>query len=314
MKTVCLFLLLAAEPPASFDVGLDALPPYATGPAPEVTDATRPEAVDWESPAPRIRTSEEYREAKNRGLPVIWFEGALYFLTPTGEYRDRLETVAPTPTPRSVGEVEFSNGTQAPVEFHFRIAYRPESTQSVKVLPYQSHRVVLPLGFWQYAVVGARPSPDYASRGEFSVEPEGITHVLYGFPGRSVERARHWVRREDQVSADIQSASPAQEKPLTASEEKISRILASIPRYPDSLHMELPLSIPNYALYKTLDSEAKILAFYEQAFRENGWEIADRRPGRLSGLKTDRKAVIEILPSPPRAPSRQILLKVYPLE
>lgn len=316
MVGVLLIFQLLVQPPDVFDLDLDELPPYAQVPSHQVEKATpeQVEAVDWDSPAPKIRTVSQFREAKDRAVPVIWFEGRVYCLSPEGKYRDPSEPLVPTPTPRPFGEVELANGTAHPVEFYVRLAFNPRTVRSVKVDAFDSKRAVLPLGIWQYVVVGAKPDENYPSRGEFSVEPYGTTHILYGFPGRSVERARDWMQQEEEVTASDHSTSQPGQKPFHGSEEKTSQIFAGIPLYPNALRMELPVSLPEYALFKTLDSEAEVLAFYERTFNEQGWDPLEQRENLVSFVKPDRKAVVEILPASKDAVSRQFVLRVYPLE
>jgi hypothetical protein len=315
MVGIWLLLALLGQPAAeNFDVELDHLPAYARVPSRQVEDATAMEAVDWDLPAPKIRSAGQFWEAKNRAVPVIWFEGRLYFLTPQGDYVDSLAPPVPTPTPRPFGDVEFANGTARPIQFYVRLGFDSRTMRSVNVPAYSSQRAVLPLGAWQYVVVGGEPSKEYASRGEFSVEPYGVTHVLYGFPGRSIERARNWIEQEDDIRPGGRSASRPGTETHQASEKKISRILADIPRYPNALRLELPMAIPNYAYFKTLDSEENILSFYDRTLKESGWQPLEQRDRMLSFIKTDRKVLIEILPSQEGVVSHQILVKVYPLE
>jgi len=291
------------------------LPLYARE-APEVESAT-PEPIDWDAPVPVIRTAEQYREAKNRAVAAIWFEGEMYFLTPEGKYSTADRLAAATPTPENTGEVEFANGVGQAVRFQV-YPVSPELIESgseyaVAVPAYSTRRAILPVGAWRYAVVHSMGATSYPSQGVFSVEPYGATHLLFGYPGRSVERARDAVRTEQAIS--VGNAGERAEKVSSFEEMKINRILAEIPRYPDALRMEMPNRHPNLVVFKVLDTEEEVRKYYDRVLLGLGYSPAETDEANMvSYMKRDAKVTLEIFPTAPGRPACQFLLKVYPLD
>jgi hypothetical protein len=310
---VCI-LGLAAQMQRTMDLPPGGLPAYARDSG-RVESAT-PEPVDWDSPVPVIRTAEQYREAKSRAVPAIWFEGEMYFLTEGGKYAagDRLSV--PTPTPGSTGEVEFANGVGQTVEFRI-YPVSPDLIESgsgtISVPAYSARKAALPVGAWRYAVAHPPASTSYPTQGVFSVGPEGATHILFGYPGRSVARARNQIRKEQAIT--VGNAGEQAEEVSSYEEMKISRILARIPRYPDALRMDMPNRHPNFVVFKTLDTEEKVRSFYDQALRGLGYgPVATDQADTVSYMKKDAKVSLEIFPTTAGKPACQFLLKVYPLD